>query len=113
MTRGADSRQGPERTCVGCRKHDAQARLLRLVVAAGRIVPDPRRCLPGRGAYVHAESSTEASAQCVDRAVRRGGLARALRVAVRERDVVALREAAKLAVERADVEPSQGKGQSR
>jgi len=113
MTQNADRRESPERTCVGCRTRDAVERLLRVAVVAGRVVPDPRRRLPGRGAYVHVSSSAGVPAQCVERAVRRGGLARALRVEVRDRDVVALREAAGLVAARVGVESSQVKGQSR
>jgi predicted RNA-binding protein YlxR (DUF448 family) len=43
----------PTRTCVGCRVRDAQDRLLRLVAGEGEVLPDPRRRLPGRGAYLH------------------------------------------------------------
>lgn len=39
-----------------------------------RIVPDPRRLAPGRGAYVHRDP------QCLERAVTRQALPRALRV---------------------------------
>jgi predicted RNA-binding protein YlxR (DUF448 family) len=43
----------PTRTCVGCRVRDAQDRLLRVVAGEGEVLPDPRRHLPGRGAYLH------------------------------------------------------------
>lgn len=43
----------PTRTCVGCRVRDAQDRLLRVVAGEGEVLPDPRRRLPGRGAYLH------------------------------------------------------------
>ncbi|HZU57780.1 MAG TPA: YlxR family protein [Actinocrinis sp.] len=46
-------RGAPTRTCVGCRVRDAQERLLRLVAGEGEVLPDPRRRLPGRGAYLH------------------------------------------------------------
>lgn len=87
---------------------------MRVAVRGGRAVPDPRRRLPGRGAYVHFAQSAGEPAQCVERAVRRGGLARALRVEMLESDIAALREAA-LAFAGAGVvaEPSQVKGQSR
>ncbi|HEV2344923.1 MAG TPA: YlxR family protein [Actinocrinis sp.] len=43
----------PTRTCVGCRVRDGQDRLLRVVAGEGEVLPDPRRRLPGRGAYLH------------------------------------------------------------
>ncbi|MEU4315835.1 YlxR family protein [Nocardia sp. NPDC024068] len=73
----------PLRTCVGCRKREPATELLR-IVACGRtigddadavaIVPDPRRRLPGRGAWLHPESA------CLRSAVRRRAIGRALRV---------------------------------
>lgn len=75
------TRTQPVRTCVGCGSRDAQARLLRVVAVDGRPIPDPRRRLPGRGAYVHY------GAECVDRGARRGGFARGLRTAVRRADL--------------------------
>jgi predicted RNA-binding protein YlxR (DUF448 family) len=101
---------GPVRTCVGCRERDAQADLLRVVARDGRVQPDPRRRLSGRGAYVHVPT-TGAQRQCLERALRRGGLARALRVGVRDEDAVAVCEAAARAAERAGEEPRKGKGQ--
>ena len=46
-------RGAPTRTCVGCRVRETQDRLLRLVAGEGEVLPDPRRRLPGRGAYLH------------------------------------------------------------
>jgi len=63
----------PLRTCVGCRAKAPQAELLRVIQNSGRLVADPRRRLPGRGAYVHRASD------CVRRATARGGFARAFR----------------------------------
>jgi uncharacterized protein len=65
---------GPVRTCVGCRERAARTDLLRVVVVEGRLVPDPRRRLPGRGASVHPDP------HCVDLAVRRRAFPRALRL---------------------------------
>jgi predicted RNA-binding protein YlxR (DUF448 family) len=79
--------QGPVRTCVGCRRRDAQARLLRVAAAGGRAVADRRRRVAGRGVYVHYRT------ECVERAAR-GGIARGLRCAVTAEDVEALRLAA-------------------
>ncbi|MFL6113839.1 MAG: YlxR family protein [Catenulispora sp.] len=64
--------------CVGCRKRSPVSELLRVVVAEGpsgpRIVPDPRRRLPGRGASLHRERA------CLDLAQRRRAFPRALRI---------------------------------
>ncbi|HXF57889.1 MAG TPA: YlxR family protein [Actinomycetota bacterium] len=67
----------PERTCVGCRGRAAKAELLRVVrTPDGRVAVDPSGRLPGRGAYVHRREA------CVERAGRRGALARALRTSL-------------------------------
>ncbi|GLX52023.1 DNA-binding protein [Streptomyces hygroscopicus subsp. hygroscopicus] len=63
----------PERTCVGCRERAAKNDLLRIVRSEDECVPDPRGTLPGRGAYVHP------ALVCLDQAVRRRALPRALR----------------------------------
>nr|WP_211340949.1 YlxR family protein [Xylanimonas allomyrinae] len=72
---------GPVRTCVGCRVRDLRSALLRLVLvpdAAGgakpRVAVDERKALPGRGAWVHP------TVACLDLAVRRRAVPRALRV---------------------------------
>ena len=87
MTRGVDSspsgREGPVRTCVGCRERAAKAELLRLAVDLAtrsgdepvRVVPDPAGRRPGRGAHVHPRP------ECLDLAVRRRAFARAFRLA--------------------------------
>ena len=66
----------PVRTCLGCRDRAPQAELLRVVADAGSVRADPRRALPGRGAYLHPD------AECVQRAVRRRAFGRALRAEV-------------------------------
>jgi predicted RNA-binding protein YlxR (DUF448 family) len=58
--------------------------LLRIVAVEGECVPDPRGTLPGRGAYVHS------ALVCLDLAVRRRAIPRALR-APGPLDTVALR----------------------
>ncbi|MDT0378809.1 YlxR family protein [Streptomyces sp. DSM 42041] len=73
MSRRTRARACPERTCVGCREHAGKAGLLRVVMIEGRIVPDLRGTLPGRGAYVHPAQ------RCVDLAVRRRAFQRAFR----------------------------------
>lgn len=62
----------PVRTCIGCRARAARTDLLRVVSVGGRITPDPRCRLPGRGAWVHPA--------CVETAERRRAFGRALRV---------------------------------
>ncbi|OLT11234.1 hypothetical protein BJF78_27535 [Pseudonocardia sp. CNS-139] len=68
------SSAGPVRTCVGCRSRAPADGLLRVVAVAGALVPDPRRRLPGRGAWLHL------APECLDRAERRSVFPRALRV---------------------------------
>jgi len=67
-------RQTATRMCVGCRQHDRRDALARVVREpdGGSVVVDLRRRLPGRGASVHP------NLKCVEAAVRRGGLTRAL-----------------------------------
>ena len=69
----------PVRMCVGCRERGAQDLLLRVVAVttepgAPGVRPDPRRRLPGRGAYVHPRP------ECLALAERRRAFARALRL---------------------------------
>ncbi|MDQ2740450.1 MAG: YlxR family protein [Actinomycetota bacterium] len=66
--------QGPIRTCVGCRDRASAVILLRVVAVAGVLTPDPRRCLPGRGAWLHPRVG------CLDAAERRRAFGRALRL---------------------------------
>jgi predicted RNA-binding protein YlxR (DUF448 family) len=70
---------------VGCRERAPKSDLLRVVAVAGDLVPDPRGRLPGRGAYLHPDIS------CLESAVRRRALGRALRVAT-GLDVTAVRD---------------------
>jgi predicted RNA-binding protein YlxR (DUF448 family) len=65
----------PERTCVGCRGKGSKRELLRVARATdGSVTVDPSGKAPGRGAYVHRDRA------CVDAALARGALWRALRV---------------------------------
>ncbi|MDQ3153586.1 MAG: YlxR family protein [Actinomycetota bacterium] len=59
--------------CVGCRTREAASGLLRVVVVEGTVVPDPRRRLPGRGAWLHRDP------ECLRTAERRRAFPRALR----------------------------------
>ncbi|GIL26189.1 hypothetical protein NUM_14430 [Actinocatenispora comari] len=71
-------RASPVRTCVGCRRRAPATVLLRVVAVADpagfRLVPDPLRRLPGRGAHVHRDPA------CVASARKRRAFARALRI---------------------------------
>ncbi|WP_231390245.1 YlxR family protein [Nocardia sp. CNY236] len=73
----------PIRTCIGCRRRELAVDLLRIVARGTEtgngsrvveIVPDPRRRLPGRGAWLHPFSA------CLSTAERRRAIGRALRV---------------------------------
>jgi uncharacterized protein len=65
----------PVRTCLTCRQAAGKPALVRLAVADGAVVVDPRARLPGRGAYLCHRRA------CLDAGLRHGGapLARALR----------------------------------
>ncbi|WSY64639.1 YlxR family protein [Nocardia sp. NBC_00881] len=73
----------PVRTCIGCRKRELAVDLLRIVARDREtgdgshpieIIPDPRRRLSGRGAWLHPFSA------CLSTAERRRAIGRALRV---------------------------------
>ncbi|HEY3262805.1 MAG TPA: YlxR family protein [Pseudonocardiaceae bacterium] len=66
--------EGPLRSCVGCRVRAPATGLLRVVAVEGALVPDPRRRLPGRGAWLHPDP------ECLRTAERRRAFLRALRV---------------------------------
>ncbi|WP_084478819.1 YlxR family protein [Nocardia jejuensis] len=68
------TRSAPVRTCIGCRKQELAADLLRVVAQETAVVPDPQRRLPGRGAWLHPLSS------CLAVAIKRRAFGRALRV---------------------------------
>jgi hypothetical protein len=67
----------PQRTCVGCRASGPTIGLIRVVRSpAGEVAVDPSGRAPGRGAWVHQRPA------CVEAALARGALARALRAGV-------------------------------
>src|SRR6478609_5659991 len=65
---------GPERTCIGCRVRERSTDLLRVVAVGGVVIPDLRRRLPGRRAWLHPDLG------CLAAAERRRAFGRALRV---------------------------------
>ena len=65
----------PQRTCIACRRTDAKRGLMRLVRdAEGHVALDPTGKRAGRGAYLCHNPA------CWDQALKRQGLARALRL---------------------------------
>ncbi|MFC7405285.1 YlxR family protein [Georgenia alba] len=68
---------GPVRTCTGCRRRAPRSVLVRLVLvdATSRVEVDPGKRAPGRGAWLHP------SRECLDLALRRRAIGRALRAA--------------------------------
>jgi predicted RNA-binding protein YlxR (DUF448 family) len=81
-------KNGPVRTCLGCRARYAQARLRRLALVHGpegfRVVWDENRTRGGRGAWL-----CRAETGCLEKALRKKVLARAFRLE-REVDASAL-----------------------
>lgn len=70
-------RQAPERTCIGCRAARAKSDLTRIVLEEnGDVCVDPTGKRPGRGAYLCPR------AECVERALQRRALERALKAPV-------------------------------
>jgi predicted RNA-binding protein YlxR (DUF448 family) len=76
----------PQRTCIACRGSEAKRGLVRVVrTPEGRVELDPTGKKNGRGAYVHEARS------CWDEALKKGRIARALKVEPSEADFEALR----------------------
>ena len=74
MTADARPEKSRERTCIGCRRRDSPANLLRMVVSGGLVLPDPGHRAPGRGAHLHPVT------ECLDLAERRKAFPRAFKV---------------------------------
>jgi predicted RNA-binding protein YlxR (DUF448 family) len=83
----------PRRRCVGCGRIAPKSELLRIVATDQRLATDGDRArrlavadragtMPGRGAYLCSAGDALADPACLQRATRRGGIARALRSAV-------------------------------
>ena len=62
--------------CAGCRGRDDKAELIRIVARDGVGVVDTAQTAPGRGVYLHPQ------VRCLDLAVKRRTLGRALRAEV-------------------------------
>jgi len=75
----------PQRTCVGCHRTLPKRQLVRLVYTEEGVRVDLTGRLPGRGAYLHDRRS------CWEQALKKGTLARALRVTFTEDDIARLR----------------------
>jgi predicted RNA-binding protein YlxR (DUF448 family) len=74
--------------CAGCRRRRPKAELVRLALSpSGAVILDPPSRAPGRGAYLCRESGPA----CLEKARRRGGLGRSLRVGENVIDAQALR----------------------
>jgi uncharacterized protein len=75
----------PQRTCVACRETKDKRELMRVVLLTeGGVAVDETGKRNGRGAYLCKQR------ECWDLAIKRGGLGRALRVALRPEDVLML-----------------------
>lgn len=62
------------RTCVGCRQRLERADSLRIVSQSAVLVIDPKKNLPGRGAWIHPSSD------CLALAIQRNAFGRALKL---------------------------------
>jgi predicted RNA-binding protein YlxR (DUF448 family) len=76
----------PERTCAGCRARAPRGSLQRIVRGPDGVRVDPSGTTPGRGAWVHRSEG------CVDAALAKGGLARALRTSLGADELGRLRD---------------------
>lgn len=71
------------RMCVGCRTRAPRSSLIRVTAGPERLLVDRSARLPGRGAWLHPDPG------CVETALARRALDRALRAAGRSSDDVA------------------------
>jgi predicted RNA-binding protein YlxR (DUF448 family) len=76
----------PQRRCTGCGRITSKGDLVRLALQrkpgsarASAIVVDEHARLGGRGAYVCAREAGVPERECLERALRRGGIVRTLR----------------------------------
>lgn len=77
----------PIRTCVGCRQQVEQKSLYRVALKTSEgkipeVVLDANRSIPGRGAWIHADS------KCVSSALKKGAFNRAFKTRVSTAELV-------------------------
>jgi predicted RNA-binding protein YlxR (DUF448 family) len=83
---GPRRRHVPQRTCIACRGTEAKRGLVRIVrTPEGRVERDPTGKKNGRGAYVHE------TRECWEQALRKDRLGRALKIAVPQEDMEAMK----------------------
>ena len=68
----------PVRSCIGCRKKANPSALIRVVLIAGKVIPDIKGGAPGRGAWLHKK--------CAEGAISRGAFRFALKRNNKEQD---------------------------
>ena len=78
--------RAPERTCAGCRARVPRGSLLRILRGADGVRVDRSGSAPGRGAWVHLDPA------CLDVALAKGGLERALRTSLGADELGRLRD---------------------
>ena len=78
------SQHVPVRRCAACRTRRPKRELLRFVRQSHGVEVDPGQLRPGRGGYCCPDQA------CIGKALRRGGLARTLRIALGEAEVARL-----------------------
>jgi predicted RNA-binding protein YlxR (DUF448 family) len=76
--------EAPVRRCAACRTRRPKKELLRFVRQSHGVEVDPEQLRPGRGGYCCLDQA------CIDKALRRGGLARTLRIALGKAEVARL-----------------------
>lgn len=84
-SKSATCKTGPLRTCVGCRRVDAQSALVRVTAEGHGLRLDIGHRNSGRGAYVHARSSCLAGAE-------RGGFSRSFRISIERESIAPIRK---------------------
>jgi len=83
----AKQRKVPQRTCIGCRTVRPKRELIRVVrTPQGEIVLDPTGKQSGRGAYMCPDAA------CMEQALKKKQLERALEVAITPETIERLRE---------------------
>ncbi len=81
------------RTCVGCRQQGSRKDLVRLVISQNNLSFDLNKNLPGRGSWLHKQTS------CFDQAVNRGSFNRAVKAKLSPESLAKLKEQAEKMLE--------------